>query len=193
MKARVNMRSAPRYLPLALLICLTPFLAACGLADRAAAPKSSPPPPQANPGERQGTIPASAVRQAAPAHPAGSPQQALERFAVRYVNWSYTTLASDEAALAAEAVGEARAFEEQARAQTARDSLLARGHIYNTGTVIGLARVRGGPPEEWVIDTREQTGGEQEYTGTGAGFHVSLATVQRVAGGWAVAVWRPES
>jgi hypothetical protein len=192
MKARVNMRSAPRYLPLILLICLTPFLSACGLANRGGGTPSAPP-PQANPGERQGTIPVSAAKQPAPVHPAGSPQQALERFAVRYINWSYATLAADEAGLAAEAVGEARAFEEQARAQTARDTPLARGHIYNTGTVIGLARVRGGPPDEWVIDTREQTGGDQEYAGTGAGFHVTLATVQRVAGGWAVAVWRPES
>jgi hypothetical protein len=186
------MPSAPRYVLLILLISLTPFLSACGLANRAGGTSSSPP-PQANPGERQGTIPVSAAMQAAPVHPAGSPQQALERFAARYINWSYRTLAADEASLAAEAVGEARAFEEQARAQTVRDTPLARGHIYNTGTIVGLAQVRGGPPQEWVIDTREQTGGDQEYASTRAGFHVTLATVQRVAGGWAVAVWRPES
>jgi hypothetical protein len=188
----MNMRSAPRCLLLILLISLTPFLSACGLANRGAGTPSAPP-PQANPGERQGTIPASAAKQPAPVHPADSPQQALERFAARYINWSYATLAANEGQLAAEAVGEARAFEEQARAQTARDTPLARGHIYNTGTIIGLTQVRGGPPQEWVIDTREHTGGDQEYTGTGAGFHVTLATVQRVAGGWAVAVWRPES
>ncbi|HXA54916.1 MAG TPA: hypothetical protein VNV37_08590 [Solirubrobacteraceae bacterium] len=170
-----------------LLAGIAPFLSACGLADRGASASETP--PQANAGEQQGTIPAAA--RPAPADPAASPQQALERFAGRYINWSYRTLAAEEAALAAEAVGEARAFEEQARAQTVRDTPLQRGHIYNTGTIIALARVRGGPPDEWVIDTREQTGGDQEYAGLQATFHVTLATVARVGKAYAVSSWRP--
>jgi hypothetical protein len=183
-----------RCLLLLVLICLTPFLSACGLADHGAGTVSAATtPPQASPGEQQGTIPA--TTQSAPAHPASSPQQALERFAVRYINWNYQTLTADEATLATEAIGEARIFEEQARAETARDTPLQRGHIYNTGTIIALTRVRGGSPDEWVLDTREQTGsssgGDQEYAGLQATFHVTLATVTRIGQAYAVSSWRP--
>lgn len=186
MRARLH-----RYLSVAVMLALALCLSACGLLGHAAAGEETTTPTPANPGEKQGTTPPS--KEASPVHPAASPQQALARFATAYINWTYNTLASDQAALAASAVGEARASEEQAKAQSARDTPLQRAQIYNTGSVIALAPVRGGTPNEWVIVTREQTGGDSEYAGIQASFHVTLATVTRVSGGYAVSAWRPQT
>jgi hypothetical protein len=189
------MRAARRYLLLALLIGLMPLLSACGLANRDASSvhPSNGAPAQANPGEREGTIPASESRQAPSQSPAPSAVAAVERFAALYINWTYLSLRANEARLAASAVGEARTAEEQAQAQSARDIPLQRAHIYNSGTVLSVGRAIGGGTGEWVIVTREQTGGDQEYAGLQAAFHVTLATVQTVPGGWVVAAWRPQS
>jgi hypothetical protein len=125
------------------------------------------------------------------ARPAASPQQAIERFATAYISWTWRSLASDQAALAADAVGEARESEEQARQQTARDTPLRRAEIFNSGVIVAIAPLRDSRRGEWVIDTREQTGGNGEYAGLQAAFHITLASVQRVRGGWAVSAWRP--
>jgi hypothetical protein len=188
--------SLRKYLLLAVLLALTPFLAACGLANRGGAPAANPTtasgtPAQANPGEHEGTVPATAQTQAPPSDPASSPRAAVERFAVLYVNWTYATLAANQRTLAAQAVGEARAAERQAQAQTRRDTPLRRGHIYNRGRIVTVARANGGPGE-WVVVTLEQTGGDQEYAGLQPSFHVTFADVQHVAGRWTVSAWRPE-
>lgn len=177
-----------RYLTLAALAMLVPFLAGCGLADSGGAGQASSP---ANPGERPGTVP-KAAKPAGPSHPAASPEQAVERFADSYINWTWQTLATDQAQLAASAVGEARASEEQAIQQTTRDTPLKRAEIYNSGVIVAVGRLRGGHSNEWVIDTREQTGGNSEYAGLQAAFHITLAAVSRVRGGWAVSAWRPQ-
>lgn len=184
--------AARRYLILAVLIGVVPFLSACGLAatNNSASSGGQVSTSPANPGERPGTVPASA-RKAPPSDPASSPQQAVERFATAYINWTFRSLASDQAHLAASAVGEARESEEQARAQTSRDTPLRRAEIYNQGVIVAIAPLRGGSSDEWVIDTREQTGGDSEYSGLQAAFHITLAAVERVQGGWAVSVWRP--
>lgn len=176
---------------LLLAVCSQAVILAsgCGLANQTGVPG---PPVQASPGERRGTIPAQ-PKEAAPADPARTPEQAIERFAESYINWSYATLAADQAHLAAIAVGEARASEQQARARTMGDSLLGRAGIYNTGTILAIAPLRGASPDEWVICTREQTGGNSEYAELQAGFHLTIATVERVSsGGWAVSAWRPQ-
>ena len=182
-----------RILVTVMLAASVPFLAACGLANREGTPSASSTastPAQANPGEREGSTPPQ--RQAAPLAPAPSPQSAVERFADGYINWSYQTLAADEQHLAASAVGEARASELQARQQTERDSALARGRVFNTGTVVTVAPVKGAGGNVWACVTSEQTGGQGEYTALAAAYHVTLATVTRVPGGWAVRSWRPE-
>jgi hypothetical protein len=186
------MRAARRYLILAILVGLAPFLSACGLAENNSASGGQASSP-ANPGERPGTVPAQVARQAPPARPAASPQQALERFASSYINWTWQSLAADQASLAASAVGEARASEEQARQQTARDTPLRRAEIYNQGVIVAVARLHDGSAGEWVVVTREQTGGNGEYAGLQSAYHITLAAVQRVQGGWAVSAWRPVS
>ncbi len=123
-------------------------------------------------------------------HP--TPQKALAEFARAYVNWDYRTLASDQRTLAAVSVGAARLSERQAAAQTGRDTTLARARVWNHGTVLMVApdaAARG----VWVIVTRERTGGSSEYVGLPAGYHVTLATVEKVPGGWAVSRWEPQS
>jgi len=184
------MRKGSRGLALACVMMMAPLLAGCGLAS-----SSSPPSEQqaartpASPGEREGTAPAE--QQSAPVTPASSARAAVERFADGYMNWSYNTLASDQQRLAASAVGEARASELQARQQTERDTALRRGRVFNSGTVVTASLVTGSA-DVFACVTREQTGGEGEYAALAAAYHVALATVQRVPGGWAVSAWRPE-
>lgn len=193
-ESKVNpVRQLTRILVAVMLAAAAPVLAACGLANRQGTPSAgstASTPAQANPGEQEGSAPPQ--RQAAPLAPAASPQSAVERFADGYINWSYETLAADEQHLAASAVGEARASELQARQQTERDSALARGHVFNTGTVVTVAPVKGAGGDVWACVTREQTGGQGEYTALAAAYHVTLATVTRVPGGWSVRSWRPE-
>ncbi len=180
---------------LAALIGITPLATGCGLAG-SIAHNSRPPqgtPAATNPGESQGTIPAAAGEEPAPARPAATPQQAIVAYATLYINWTYQTLAAHERTLAAMAVGDARLAERQAVAQTQRDSRIQQGGIYNRGTVVGVSPAAGGSPGEYVVVTREETGGDQEYAGLQAAFHVTLATVQKVTGGWAVVEWQPQS
>jgi hypothetical protein len=181
-----------RHLLVLTLAGLTPFLTACGLLRNPPSEShTASVPVQANPGERQGTVPSSG-KEGPVVDPARSPQQAVEQFADGYINWTYRSLAADQTRLAAMAVGAARAAELQARAQTGRDIPLQRAHIYNKGSLIAVSRAIGAGPQEWVAVTQERTGGDAEYAGIQAAFHVSLARVQAVPGGWAVSAWRPQ-
>ncbi len=186
------MHTSPRHLAIAL--AFTPLLAGCGLANQGGThhPGGSAS-PQANLGEQAGTIPKADRQQAPPIDLARTPQAALNDFVVQYINWTYASLASDQTRLAAESVGEARAAELQAREQVARDTPLQRAHIYNRGTVVAIAPAKGGGSGEWVIVTREQTGGNQEYAGLQAAFHITLATVRHQGEGWVVSAWRPQT
>lgn len=121
-----------------------------------------------------------------------SPVAAARAFAQLYVNWSYRTLSSNQRTLAAISVGAARLSERQAAAASARDSTIARAHVYNSGSVVSIApdALRAG---WWAILTREQTGGDQQYEGLPAAYHVTLAELTRVPGGYAVEQWLPQS
>jgi hypothetical protein len=128
----------------------------------------------------------------APAHVEPTPNAAISAFARLYVNWSFRTLAEHQRALAAMAVGAARLSEQQAGASAAHDEALARGHIYNRWQVVDVApdALRSG---WWAIVTREQTGGNAQYEGLRPAYHVTIAKLASVAGGYAVEQWLPQS
>jgi hypothetical protein len=80
-------------------------------------------------------------------------------------------------------------------AQTAQDYELRRGGVANSGTVEGIALLRG-KTREYAVVTRERTTASNTtaYTGLHPAWHVALATVTPVlGGGWAVSSWQPEN
>jgi hypothetical protein len=177
----------------AAVIGLMGLLSGCGLAGSIGKTTATTPTPEAaNPGEQKGTIPPG-QQSGPPMNPAASPDAAILRFASLYINWNYRTLAARERQLASSAVGDARLAESQAAASAERDRDLQRGHIYNRGSVISVAGVIGGTPGQYTVVTREETGGNPEYAGLQAAFHVTLATVQQLYAGWTVAEWQPQS
>jgi len=149
----------------------------------AAAPRS--------PGEPAGPRPPSAASQA-PSRIQSSPQAALTAFAEIYVSWSYQTLTAQQMTLVGLSVGAARLAEQQALATSRGDSTIGRGHIRNSGQIVDIGpdlALRG----MWVIVTRERTGGDTQYEGLPASYHVTLARLATVAGGYAVSEWLPQS
>jgi hypothetical protein len=113
-------------------------------------------------------------------------------FAERYINWTYNTLTANQHGLAAMAVGAARLAEQQAAAQAHRDTTLIHGQVWNRGQTISITPDLTAP-RTWVIVTREQTGGNTEYQGLPAGYHVTLAKLAAVPGGYAIEQWQPQS
>jgi hypothetical protein len=188
------MTARQRYaLTAAALIGLMGLLSGCGLAGsigKTSATNGAP--PAANPGEPKGTIRPGAPS-VQPVNPAASPGAAIMRFAGLYINWNYRNLAAHERQLAQSAAGDARLAESQAAASAERDRTLQQGHIYNRGTVISVAAAIGGAAGQYTVVTREETGGNPEYAGLQAAFHVTLATVQHLHAGWAVDEWQPQS
>ncbi len=128
----------------------------------------------------------------APADVQASAQAALAAFAQIYINWTFQTLTGRQLTLAAMSVGAARIAEQQAAASSRADSTISRGHIFNTGRVVSIAPDRLAPGM-WIVVTREQTGGDSQYEGLPAGYHVTLAQLAAVPGGYAVTQWLPQS
>jgi hypothetical protein len=144
-----------------------------------------------NAGEPPGTA-RSPVAPQASLRVAPTPRAALTAFAELYINWSYKTLSAQQRTLAAISVGAARLAEQQAAATSAADNTLRQGHIHNSGQVTSIA------PElthrgTWVIVTQEQTGGDAQYEGLPPAYHVTLARLAGVPGGYAVSEWLPQS
>jgi hypothetical protein len=123
-----------------------------------------------------------------------SAARAVRTFATAYINWTADTVAADMRALAARSVGQARSALELAAAQTASDYELRRGGIANSGTVESVAALPGAG-RQFVVVTREWTTATNTtaYEGLRPAWHVALATVARVGGGWAVSGWEPQS
>jgi hypothetical protein len=121
-----------------------------------------------------------------------TPQRALAAYATRYVNWSYHTLTAHQNALARSSVGAARLSEQQAAAQSHNDTAITRGRVWNRGQPITISQdlAQSGT---WVVVTREQTGGNTEYQGLPASYHVTLAKLAAVPGGYAVEQWLPQN
>jgi len=121
-----------------------------------------------------------------------TPAQALTSFAALYVNWSYRDLTVKQRTLAAISLGSARTAEQQAAASSAGDATLAAAHLSNSGTIVSIAsdQARRGL---WVIVTQEQTSGSGDYEGLPAAYHVTLARLAALPGGYAVSEWLPQS
>jgi hypothetical protein len=154
-----------------------------GAATTAAAPGS--------PGEPAAPASPTAGSQA-PSQPRTTPQAALSAYAQSYINWSYQTLSSQQLKLAAMSVGAARLSERQAAAASARDSTIARGRVFNSGQVVSVA-TDATDEGRWVVVTLERTGGSAQYEGLPRAYHVTLARLAAVPGGWAVSEWLPQS
>jgi hypothetical protein len=118
--------------------------------------------------------------------------KALAAFSGLYTNWTYRTLSSNQRTLAAMSVAAARLAEQQAAASSRADTTITRGHIYNQGQVVSVAPDLA-RPQTWVVVTREQTGGDTQYEGLPATYHVTLAQLAHVGGGYAVSQWSPEN
>jgi hypothetical protein len=140
-------------------------------------PKSAPPPPALS-------YTAASVKR--------TPAEALASFAAMYVNWSYRNLASEQRALAAISVGAARMAELQAAATSSSDTTISRARVANRGTVVSVARDRT-QASAWVLVTREQTSGSGDYEGLPGSYHVTVARLASVPGGYAVSEWLPQS
>ena len=155
------------------------------------APAATDPAAAQNPGEPPAPPPPTAQRQT-PRAPAATPQQAIRQFALLYVNWTWRTLPSHLRQLAAISVGAARLAEQQAAAAAGRDSEIAATHVYNRGQIASIASSQT-QPGEWVILTREQTGGNAQYDGLQPSWHVTLAKLVRLPSGYSISQWLPQN
>jgi hypothetical protein len=180
------------------VICLCCALLAAALP----AGCTNPDAPSASGGAPASASPQNTGEPAAPSAPSpgaqapvgvqATPPKALAAFVALYANWSYRTLNSNQRTLAAMSVGAARLSESQAAASSQSDTTIASGHVYNSGQVISIAPDLA-QPDMWTIVTREQTGGDTQYEGLPAAYHVTLAQLARVPGGYAVEQWLPQS
>ena len=159
-----------------------------------AAPVAPTPTPGDPPTERGGTIPTTAQTaedSASRAGVASSPQLALRRYALAYVNWRANDLEGRERQLAAISVGAAKLVAEQTGAARSGVAALIANDVANSGQVVAIARGEGPDRGQWVVVTQEHTTGTGAYAGIPPGPHVTLAQVRRIKAGWAVSTWNP--
>lgn len=145
--------------------------------------------------ERGGAIPSSArAAQSRVSAGAGrpTPQQALQRFAHLYVNWTADSVAAVQRELASLSEGQARAQALQAAASYARDQTLAQSGVANSGQLVAITQSLT-TPGQWVLVTSEQTTGKGDYAGLPPTLHVIYAQVTRTAKGWVVSEWAPQT
>jgi len=136
--------------------------------------------------------PAETVPSAAP-----TPEQAIRRFTLAYINWNASRVAQDLSRLAQMTVGQARSEMQLEAARASGDYELRRGGIANRGSVESVAPAPIGRGT-YVVVTLERTtasaSANTEFAGLRPAWHVALATVAPVSGGgWVVSGWQPES
>ena len=137
-------------------------------------------------------VPPPTPREQAPVDVQRTPERALAAFAELYINWNYRTLAASQRTLAEMSVGAARLAEQQAAATSVADTTIQQGHIRDSGQLVAIGGDRANRAL-WCIVTREQTGGQGQYEGLPASYHVTLARLAAVPGGYAVSEWLPQS
>ena len=179
-----------RLIPVCLLLAAV-ALGGCTNPDAPSTVKSTEASSPQSPGEPAAPPPRSPSAQG-PADVQPTPTKALEAFAELYVNWTYRTLSADQRTLAAISVGAARLSERQAAASSRDDTTIAAGRIWNSGQMVSIARDLTSA-DSWVIVTHEQTGGNTQYEGLPAAYHVTIAQLANVPGGYAVKEWLPQS
>src|SRR5450755_933031 len=185
------------------LIAAGAAIAGCGIANpyqhaatsststSASTARSTATNPAQNPGEPP-TSPPPAPASQAPASVQSTPAGAITQFATLYINWTWRTLAAHERGLAALSVGPARLSEQQAAAAAVGDITIAQSRVYNSGQIISIAPSLTNA-KQWVVVTREQTGGNSQYDGLQASYHVTLAELAQLNnGGWTVSEWLPQ-
>jgi hypothetical protein len=148
------------------------------------------------PAERDGTIPAAAAlaeNSVSPAGVASSPQQALRRYALVYINWRASDLREREQQLAAISIGAAKLTAEQTAASESGTEALVANDVANSGQLVAITPGEGPDAGQWVIVTQEQTSGTGAYAGLPTAPHVTLAQVRHLKNGWAVSAWNPAS
>jgi len=124
---------------------------------------------------------------------APTPQIALRRYALDYINWTATSLPAHERRLASLAIGPARLAAEQTAASGSAISSLARSHVENKGVVVAIAAGEGADRGQWVVVTQEQTTGTGAYAGLPPTLHVTVARVTHMGQGWIVREWTPRT
>jgi type IV secretory pathway VirB10-like protein len=179
------------------------LLAGCGISDPYKAsshstsspttspPTASTPATMGSAGESPAPPPPTPASQT-PASVQPTQQQAIAQFARLYTNWTWRTLTAQQHRLAQISVGAARLAEQQAAAASSGDAIISRGQITNQGSLVSAAPSLTSPGE-WVVVTHEQTGGNSQYDGLQASWHVTLAEVVKVAAGYVIGRWQPQS
>jgi hypothetical protein len=124
-----------------------------------------------------------------------TPEEAVDAFATRYINWNARDVSTQLRTLARVSVGQARSAMTQAASGTASDYELKQGGIANSGQVEAIAPVAAAR-DQYAVVTRERTTAtnSDEYQGLAPQWHLALATVTRTSGGlWVLSDWQPES
>lgn len=140
--------------------------------------------PSGVPGEVRGTVPA--PRRDAPVELLPTPNAVVRRAADLTTNWRSDTVAGRYAQLARMSEGTARRDALDAAARLPTDPQLQSSRTRSTGRVVGVLR-RG--RDRFVVVSRETlvTNGL-----TRRRWRVTLATVRRRAGGYALTTWEPQ-
>jgi hypothetical protein len=189
-------------LALALAGCASTTVSApLGRSIAAGPPRTAPvvatPAPVGDPpAERDGTIPAAAAlaeNSVSRAGLASSPQAALRRYALAYINWRASDLREREQQLAAMSIGAAKLTAEQTAASESGTAALVANDVANSGQLVAIAPGERPDAGQWVIVTQEQTSGTGVYAGLPTAPHVTLAQVRHLRNGWAVSAWNPAS